>query len=297
MYEVAQVILKTFHESGYEAYIVGGYPRDKYMGYESFDIDICTNARPLEIELLFDVVDMKNAHYGCVHISLDSYIFEVTTYRRELEYIDGRHMSSFEYVDTLEEDLTRRDFIMNTLCINNNGEFVDLYGARNDIEHKIIRSVGNCYNKFSEDYLRILRAIRFSTVLDFLLDSEIEKTIYKLKDKVVMLSSFRKKEELDRIFKSKNVLKGIELLKKFSMDSLLKIDLSSVSYCSNYLGIWAQCVALDDYPFTKNEKKIIQNIRSLLMEDPIVEHFDIYGKEICFLVDEIRNDLKYHHLI
>lgn len=296
MYKVANSILKKLEANGYKAYIVGGYPRDKYLEKESFDIDICTNAKPLEIESLFDVVDTKNAMYGCVHVYLDSYIFEITTFRRELEYTDGRHVSSFEYVDRLEEDLSRRDFVINTLCIDSCGEFVDLYGAIDDINNMVIRSVGNSFQKFNDDYLRILRAIRFSTVLDFKLDVEVENAINILKDKVSLLSSFRKKDELDKIFQSSNVLNGISLLKKFSMDLILELDLSNVSYCSNYLGIWAQCTNIDKYPFTKKEKKVIQNIQILLNEKPIVSHLDIYGFDICFLVDDINNSLEYHKL-
>lgn len=296
MYEVAQSILTRLENHGYKAYIVGGYPRDKYMVIESFDIDICTNAKPEEIKCLFETVDMQNSMYGCVHIYLDSYMFEVTTFRRELEYTDGRHMSSFVYVDTLQEDLHRRDFIINTLCIDSSGEFIDIYGAREDIDNKIIRSVGNCYQKFNEDYLRILRAVRFATVLDFALSSEVIDAIDKLKDRVNLISVFRKKAELDRIFQSKNVLKGIYLLQKFSMDSFLNLDFSKISYSSNYLGIWAQCASILDYPFTRMEKRWIQGIQTLLKEEPVIEHFDIYGQEICFLIDEIRSNSMYHDL-
>lgn len=296
MYEGALNILKKLENNGYAAYIVGGYPRDKYLHKESLDIDICTSAKPNEIISLFENVDIRDSKYGCIHIIMNDFSFSVTTFRRDNFYSDGRHAEEISFVDTLDEDLKRRDFIMNTLCIDKDGNYVDIYGAKNDINHKIIRSVGNSEQKFREDHLRILRAIRFSTVLDFSLDREVVTAISSCKDSVALLSLFRKKEELDKIFKSSNCMKGISLLKKFDFEKTLHLNFSGVSYCSNYLGIWAQCIMDFEYPFTKKEKKTISLLQRLLKQPPKLTYVHQYGKELCFLIDEIHSNTVYHDL-
>lgn len=296
MYESAIEVLKRLNQYGYEAYIVGGYPRDQVLHRKSLDVDICTSARPNEVIQLFENVDIRDSRYGCIRVRIGEYSFSVTTFRKEYAYYDGRHVEEISYVETLLEDLKRRDFIMNTLCIDKDGKYVDWYGAKQDIQNKIIRSVGNSMEKFNEDYLRILRAIRFSTVLDFSLDIEVVEAIFKCKNNVKELSYFRKKEELDKIFKSSNCMKGIHLLEKFVLEDELHLDFSKVSYCSNYLGMWAQCITDFTYPFTKKEKEFLSSLQKILLDTPKVEYLKQYGKEVCFAADEIRLCTEYHEL-
>ena len=177
MYEIALNILNKLENNGFKSYIVGGYPRDKYMNRESFDIDICTSAKVEDIEKLFDNVDKTYSKYGNVIINVENYKFEVTTFRSDI-YLKNRNDVIINFVDTLEEDLKRRDFIINTLCIDKNSNYVDIMDARKDIENKMIRLV-NDINSLKEDPLRILRAIRFASILDFKLDKELELGIKK----------------------------------------------------------------------------------------------------------------------
>lgn len=255
MYEDALKIIDILKNNGYESYIIGGYPRDKYLNINSNDIDICTNALPENIELLFDNVNTKNSKYGNTIVNG----FEITTFRKENDYIDFRRPNKIEFVKTLKEDLNRRDFIINTLCIDENGDYIDLLGAIKDIDEQIIRTVGNTEIKLKQDVLRILRAIRFSTTLDFKLDIDIIDFIKKYGYLVKELSYTRKKEELNKIFNSNNKEKGIKLILEFGLDKYLEIDkLKNIDLNKN---IWKQLDAFDIYPFTKEE------IRQLKMED------------------------------
>lgn len=221
MYETALSILKKISEHGYEAYIVGGYPRDKYRGYEVTDIDICTNIPLALLEKLFTV---EKTNFASSVILIDNMKFEVTAFRRDSNYERHRFPKTIELVNHLEIDLERRDFIMNTLCINQYGEYVDLLGARNDIDSKIIRVVGNTKEKLCEDVLRMLRAIRFATILDFRLDEEIKMVILENRYLLKHLSKRKIEEEMNKIRTSSNKEKGITLLKELKIDEVIQID-------------------------------------------------------------------------
>lgn len=296
MYENAIEILKKLSDSGFEAYIVGGYPRNKYLGLESKDIDICTNARPIDILSVFDDVDMSNSSYGNVRLSYGEFLYEITTFRNDKPMLDGNRSYSVEYVSSLKEDLLRRDFIMNTLCINQNGEYIDLFDARCDIDSKIIRTVKDPSISFKEDPLRILRAIRFSTTLDFSLSKEIVSILPSIKSYIKKLSFYHSKKELDLIFSNKNCMKGISYLKEFDLDSFLLLDLSNINYCSNYLGIWAQSSFGEQFQFSNKEKDIINKIRRVLSLESSNFVLYEYGTYICSIVDEINGNEDYHKL-
>lgn len=219
MYEVALNILKKLEDNNFHAYIVGGYPRDKYMNIISNDIDICTSAKPTDIVKLFDNVDTKYSNYGNVIINESNYSFQVTTFRKDIKYLSNRNDLIIEFVSNLEEDLIRRDFIMNTLCINYKGEYIDLMGAKNDIDNKIIRLIGNS-EKLIEDPLRILRAIRFSIALNFQLDDSLRSEIIKHGYLVEKLSNVKKRDEITKIY-GINKDKSLSLLKELKIDKYL----------------------------------------------------------------------------
>ena len=165
-------ILNIIEDKGYQAYIVGGFVRDYILGVSSSDVDICTNATPKEIKDIFGDSYIPNEEYGSITVIYENIRFEITTFRREYDYLDNRRPSRIEYTDSIIEDLQRRDFTINTLCMNKHGEVVDLLNNRADIDNRIIKTVGDSYTRFSEDALRILRAVRFATVLGFKLDTE-----------------------------------------------------------------------------------------------------------------------------
>lgn len=272
-------LLEEIEKNGYQAYLIGGYPRDFYLGRETNDYDIGTNATPEEIKKIFKEVLEEN--YGSLKIRYQNIPFEITTFRLEQSY-EGVRTPIISYTKSLEEDLIRRDFVMNTLCMDKNENYLDLYGARKDIDCKMIRVVGNPHQKMKEDPLRILRAIRFSTILDFEIDSKLESSIIENKEFVANLSYYRKKEELDKIFQSKNVNKGIELLKKYGLDKILECQFHQVVFTPKKEAIWAQIDFSENYPFSKVEKREIELFKRLLSKKQL-EDMDLYHYGVSLL--------------
>lgn len=196
MYEVAISLLQKINQLGYEAYIVGGYPRDIYLGIYSTDIDICTSMPPSVIEQNFSIVE-NHATYGSFVIEKNDYRFEITTYRKDI-YLEQRY-PQVEFVSTLEEDLQRRDFVINTLCMDQNGSFVDLLKAREDLDNKMIRMVGDPTKKLKEDPLRIVRAIRFAADLDFSIEISLMEGIKQYRNLLSQLSYSRLQKEMNKV--------------------------------------------------------------------------------------------------
>ena len=194
--EKAEIILHTLEEAGYEAYVVGGCVRDSILGRSPDDWDITTSAKPEEVKALFRrTVDTGLVH-GTVTVMLDKEGFEVTTYRVDGEYEDGRHPKEVSFTASLEEDLKRRDFTMNAMAYNPKRGIVDLFGGVQDMEKQIVRCVGNPVERFTEDALRILRAVRFSAQLGFSIEGETLKAISVLAPNLKYISAERIQVEL-----------------------------------------------------------------------------------------------------
>ncbi len=289
MYSTALKLLNKFNESNFKAYIVGGFPRDLYINKKSTDVDICTNATPKEIKEIFKDSKINNEQYGSVSLIYNNVRFEITTFRKERKYENNRYPVKIKYIDNLIDDLLRRDFTINTLCIDSNGNYIDLLNARHDIDNKIIKCVGDANKKIKEDILRSLRAIRFATILNFKLDDKLKKAIKKNKKLIKKLSYYRKKEELEKIFSSSNCKYGLDLIKELELENVLNIE-TDVVITTSSLGIWAQLDVVDIYPFTKNEKEIIKNIKKALKEN-VLDNAVLYkyGLYVCTLVGEIKN--------
>ena len=253
MLETALKLLKKIEDNGYEAYIVGGFVRDYILGRDSLDVDINTNARPMDIKQIFNDIFIPKVEYGSVTVFYHNIRFEITTYRKELTYINNRKPIEFEYIDDLLEDLNRRDFTINTICMNSKGEIIDLLNGKRDLENKEINTVGDSYEKFNQDSLRILRAIRFATILNFKLSDEVKTAIKNTKQNLMFLSYQRKKEELDKIFSSNNAKYGVELLKELELDKELEIyNLDEIKLNVDIIGIWASLDISSKYLFYIN---------------------------------------------
>ena len=200
--EKAEIILHTLEEAGYEAYVVGGCVRDSILGRSPDDWDITTSAKPEEVKALFRrTVDTGLVH-GTVTVMLDKEGFEVTTYRVDGEYEDGRHPKEVSFTASLEEDLKRRDFTMNAMAYNPKRGLVDLFGGVQDMEKQIVRCVGNPVERFTEDALRILRAVRFSAQLGFYIEGETLKAISVLAPNLKYISAERIQVELLKLLVS-----------------------------------------------------------------------------------------------
>ena len=267
MLDTALKLLREFSSHSYKAYIVGGFVRDYILGIKSNDIDITTDAKPKEIKEIFEDSCLPNDDYGSVTVISKGIRFEITTFREEKEYEDHRRPSVIQYIDDLYPDLLRRDFVINTLCMDEEGKIIDYLGGQKDIEDRIIRTVGDAKEKFSDDSLRILRAIRFATILDFQLSDEIEQAIFETKGFVRELSYQRKKEEVEKIFNSPNRDKGIQLLLKFGLDQELEIEhLEDVigRDMDSSLVVWSQLEVSPKYPFHKNEMEMIHHIQKAM---------------------------------
>ena len=280
MIELGLEILNKFNDNGYQAYIVGGYVRDSLLGIKSNDIDITTDAKPMEIKEIFPDCIIKSDSYGAVIINYKKYHFDVTTMREEMEYFDSRHPSSVIYVDDLKKDLLRRDFTINALCLDKNDKLVDLIGGKADLDKKIIRTIVDSNKSFNDDALRILRAIRFASLLDFKLSDEIINTIKNNKSLLKKLSSSRKKEELDKIFGSKKAYEGIKLIEELDLvDELHLTNLDRIKDYSDIVGIWAM-INTDYYQFSPSEKELIKNVNIVYnmdnLDNLVLYHYGCY---------------------
>lgn len=295
MLEASLKLLKKITSHGFKAYIVGGFVRDYIIGIKSNDIDIATNATPKDIKNIFADSCLPNEDYGSVTVISKGIRFEITTFRRDIGYVNNRRPAEVKYIDDLEEDLRRRDFTINTICMDEDGKIVDLLNGQEDIKNRVIRCVGNPDTKFSEDALRILRAIRFATMLDFDLDSETIKAIKNNKHLIRNLSFNRKKEELDKIFSSTYAKNGIKLLLDLEIDKELDIsNLDKVEVTNSPLDIWCIVEASDRYPFTASEKDVIKNVKTVLGRnnlDPMLLY--TYGLYVNSVAGELRGiDIK-----
>ncbi len=289
MFETAIRLLEKISSYGYVAYMVGGYPRDLYLKRTFTDIDICTDATPMELHKIFSEVVTTNSEYGSVTIVFEKTKFEITTFRKEIKYKDHRRPEKIEYVDTLEEDIKRRDFTINTLCIDKNGQQVDLIGAKQDLDNKIIRTVGNPKISLKDDALRILRAIRFATTLNFTLETKLKTYIRKYGYLLKKLSKDRKKEELDLIFSSPNKAYGVQLLIDLKLADHLDIPaLKKAKITPSMIVTWSQLDALDKYNFNAIEKDGIRKINEVKSLDLLDSHvLYTYGLYICTMAAEL----------
>jgi tRNA nucleotidyltransferase/poly(A) polymerase len=161
---------------------------------------------------IFDYEGVSDVKYGSVKVIYKNYKFDVTTFRKDIKYEDNRKPIKIKYINDLKKDLLRRDFTINTICIDKDENIIDMLGAKSDLDNKIIRTVGNPRYRLMEDSLRILRAIRFASILDFDIDKKTRNYIIKYGYLLRKLSSSRKKEELSKIFSSVNKERARELI-------------------------------------------------------------------------------------
>ena len=204
-------IIGQLTEAGYEAYAVGGCVRDSLLGKEPNDWDITTSASPQQVKSIFRRTVDTGIQHGTVTIMLGKEGFEVTTYRIDGKYEDGRHPKEVTFTKSLEEDLKRRDFTINAMAYNDEAGIVDLFNGLNDIKKGIIRAVGNPHDRFNEDALRILRAVRFAAQLDYDIDKDTLKAAGELAGNLNRISAERIRVELEKLLISKHPEKLITL--------------------------------------------------------------------------------------
>lgn len=209
-----------FEDAGFKAYLVGGAVRDIFLHKKPHDYDVATNATPQDVMKLFKVVIPTGFEHGTVTVHFKGLEIEVTTFRTESGYSDGRHPDSVKYAATIEEDLARRDFTINAIAADlKNGKIVDPFSGRRDIKKKIIRTVGKAHDRFMEDGLRPVRCVRFACKLGF----SIEKCTYlelfdiDVQNKIRSISIERFRDEFEKILACPKPSLGLKLLEESGM--------------------------------------------------------------------------------
>jgi len=206
-------ILNRLTSEGHECYLVGGSVRDSVMNRPIHDWDLATSAKPVEVAGLFPKTVLTGEKFGTVTVVLPECIVEVTTFRTESEYTNGRHPEEVEFITNLNEDLSRRDFTINAMAKSLDGEVIDPFGGVADIKDGIIRCVGGPNTRFSEDALRMYRALRFSAELGFIIEAETLQAIYANIGLASQISSERIRVELEKILMSQRPEVAGEMIK------------------------------------------------------------------------------------
>src|SRR5881396_3899235 len=212
MEQTAREVAARLRERGHIAYFAGGCVRDIIRGETPKDFDIVTDARPEAVQKLFPHTFAVGAHFGVIIVLEDSFQFEVATFRSDDAYIDGRHPSAVHF-SSPEEDAKRRDFTINGMFYDPVAEkVIDFVGGRADIAAKLLRAIGDPAQRFAEDRLRMLRAVRLATMLDYKIDSQTWDALLASAPSINQISAERIRDELVRIFISPNRLRGWDLL-------------------------------------------------------------------------------------
>lgn len=209
----AKEVLNQIESHAYDAYFVGGCVRDLLLNREIGDIDIATSAPPSVIQQIFNKVIPVGLEHGTVIVRHRHQSYEVTTFRVDGSYSDQRHPDTVKFIQTIDQDLKRRDFTINALAMDKQGNVIDLFDGRSDIENKIIQTVGNGYDRFTEDPLRIIRALRFSSQLGFSISSNTIKDMKLVKSEIGNIAVERINNEMSKLFAGDYIDIGLKYLR------------------------------------------------------------------------------------
>lgn len=298
-------VIKLLESNGYEAYFVGGFVRDYLLNNECNDIDIATNALPEAITTIFNV-QKTGILYNCVTINFEGYKFETTTYRKEISYSDNRH-PIYEVTSTLLDDLKRRDFTINAMAMDKDMNIVDIFGGKEDLENKIIKTVHEPQRRFTEDALRMLRAAYFAAKLDFKIEHDTINAMRKCSYLVQNLSNDRICWEVEKIVNSKYQDVGFRYLIETNIAPYL-LNFKNAIYLAVEKKIkftWPLFIAVSyfDDPlsieflhlksFLNNQILTAIKLASELKKNNFTNDilFD-YGLQICLLANDINVILK-----
>ena len=202
--EKVKLIIERLESHGFEAYAVGGCVRDKILKRVPDDWDITTSAKPEEVKVLFCVTIDTGIKHGTVTVLIEKEGFEVTTFRLDGDYTDGRHPDNIEFTASLTEDLKRRDFTINAMAYSERRGLVDKFGGTEDLKNRLIRAVGIPEERFGEDALRLLRALRFAAQLNFEIEENTYKAVKNLSNTIEKVSAERVAKELEKLILSNN---------------------------------------------------------------------------------------------
>lgn len=301
-------VVQQLQSEGYEAVFVGGAVRDFALGKEPTDIDIATSATPEQVKEVFDyTIDIGIAHGTVLVLMMDEPI-EVTTFRTEGTYSDHRRPDEVFYVTSLKEDLQRRDFTINALAMTLEGEMVDLFGGLDDLEKRLIRSVGCPAERFSEDALRIFRALRFSSVLDFRIEEKTLEAMKKLAHELSHIAMERIKVEMDKLLQGKNSSIAFQYSREIGLPTLFPKLFSSFAQLDSFTPFlnarhgWAAMLLLSNvssaefarkFKLSNEEKRFLKQIEeaSAIRVDHSFQDLELYRYplEVLDIGERIHN--------
>jgi tRNA nucleotidyltransferase/poly(A) polymerase len=228
----ARYVAQRLIDAGFRAYFAGGCVRDELLGLKPKDYDIATDARPEVVQKLFEHTVAVGAQYGVIEVLIDDDHFQVATFRADAPYIDGRRPSSVRY-GTLEEDAVRRDFTINGMYRDpTNDRVIDLVGGMGDLQNGVVRAIGNPYERFEEDHLRILRAIRFAARLDFEIEPATWAAMKRSAPKIVAIAAERIGQELVMLMTEGGAARGMDLLLESGLMHLLLPEVVEMIGCA-----------------------------------------------------------------
>lgn len=232
--QILKDFYKVFEQNGFEAYLVGGAVRDICLNKKASDWDVATNATPQDVMKMFKFVVPTGFEHGTVTVHFNKTEIEVTTFRTESGYSDARHPDKINYAATIEEDLARRDFTMNAIAVNlKNGKIVDPYGGQKDIKKRLIRTVGNAHERFMEDGLRPIRALRFASKLGFAIEEKTYQEISQkdVQNKITSISIERFRDEFEKMMLSKKPSVALKLMEETGILNLFIPEFSKCRGC------------------------------------------------------------------
>jgi len=219
---LAWQIVDQLEAVGHAAYLVGGFVRDQLLGRKINDIDIATSALPEQVMALFKRAEPTGLQHGTITVIEEGIPFEVTTFRCESDYIDGRRPEKVHFIEDLAEDLSRRDFTMNAMALGRQLELIDPYGGRDDLRLGRIRCVGQAERRFSEDALRMLRCIRFAAEYGLTVERESWLALLGHAASIAQIAMERVRSELERIVEGSGPLRGLRLLAESKLTDAFK---------------------------------------------------------------------------
>ena len=279
--------LSVLEACGYEGYTVGGCVRDSLLGRAPNDWDITTNATPEEMKVCFKdlrVIETGIRH-GTLTVIVDGMQLEITTYRNDGEYLDNRHPVQVTFSKNIEDDLSRRDFTVNAMAYHPEKGFVDLFGGREDLQNRIIRAVGDAKTRFEEDGLRILRAIRFASVLDLDIAEDTAKAVHACKHLLSGIAAERIREELCKLICGRGAVRilreYIDVIAVFlpELERCVDFEQNTKYHCYDVFEHTLQALALcEDYDLITRLGILLHDI----------------GKPLCYTEDEQGGHFKGH---
>lgn len=319
--KTAKGVLFELKKKGYEAYIVGGAVRDYILRMPINDVDITTNAKPHQVSKIFRTIP-TGIKYGTVTVKYKDEQFEVTTYRIDSEYSDDRHPDQVTFSESVIEDVKRRDFTINGLLMNDRQEIIDYVEGKQDINSKIIRTIGDPYKRFEEDALRMLRAFYFQSKLGFQIERTTRDAIESLRERLINVSMERIVNELIKTIQGPHLKKALKTMVTTRIHEVLPgmqkgiehiLTMEDMPFVDPFFTL---CFALNDgvvpkaWTFSNKHRHRYQQAAELANKTTEFDAYYLYtyGLDLCLLANKVNymlgrsRNLKdmieesYHHL-